>query len=291
MAAPAAAAVAVERGWLAGLVHSFSRSPLAIAGLVLLGLMFTIAAFAPWLMPYDPLRQNIINTYAPPSADHWFGTDGFGRDVLSRLMLGGRLSLVLGLSGPLLAGTIGTVIGTLSAYFGGRLDGAVVRITDFLMSFDALLLGVLIAAALGPGISTVIIAISFALLPQFVRMARASCLSVKNEPYIEAAVAMGRAHVAIIVIHVLPNVAGPLFVLSTLWAASAIRLEATLSFIGLGAQPPAPSWGNMIRDAMSNIYGSPAAAIAAGLAITLAVLSFNMIGDAVRDALDPERRV
>ena len=289
-APPLAAEVAAGDGWLRGVGRALARNPLAIVGAVLLGLFIAVAALAPWLMPHDPLEQDVFNSEAAPSAAHWLGTDKFGRDVLSRLIMGGQLSLFLGLLGPLIAGLVGTVIGTLSGYVGGRLDRLMVRATDFMMSFDALLLGVLIAAALGPSIRTVVIAIAVALMPHFVRMARATCLAAKNEPYVEAAVAMGRSHLAIIAVHILPNLAGPLIVMTTLWAATAIRLEATLSFIGLGAQPPLPSWGNMIRDSMSNLFGSPLPAIIAGITVTLAVMGFNMLGEALRDALDPESR-
>jgi peptide/nickel transport system permease protein len=264
------------------------RSPLAACGALILGSLLVIALGAPWLMPFDPLTQDIFNANLAPTHEHWLGTDQFGRDVLSRLMLGGRLSLLLGLIAPLIAGFLGAAIGMMSGYFGGVIDRWLVRATDFLMSFDALLLGVLVAAALGPSIRTAIIAISTALLPHFVRMARATTLSVKSEPYVEAAVAMGRKDSAIILVHILPNIASPLLVMMTLWAATAIRLEATLSFIGLGAQPPAPSWGNMIRDSITNLFGSPLPAIVTGLVITVTVLAFNMVGEAVRDIIDPD---
>lgn len=281
---------AARASWLGGLGRVIAGNPLAICGAALLGVFLILAAGAPWLMPHDPLTQDVFNAEAGPSAEHWLGTDQFGRDILSRLMMGGRISLFLGLLGPLLAALIGTLIGTLTGYVGGWIDRLTVRATDFMMSFDALLLGVLIAAALGPSIRTVVIAIAVALMPHFIRMARATCLAAKNEPYVEAAVAMGRSHLAVILIHILPNLAGPLIVMTTLWAATAIRLEATLSFIGLGAQPPLPSWGNMIRDSMGNLFGSPLPAIVAGVTITLAVMGFNMLGEALRDALDPESR-
>lgn len=286
----AAPRVDAGEGWLGGLGHAVLGNPLAIVGAALLGTFLVLAAAAPWLMPYDPLVQDVFNAEAPPSTEHWLGTDQFGRDILSRLMMGGRISLFLGLLGPLLAALLGTLIGTITGYVGGAVDRMTVRATDFMMSFDALLLGVLIAAALGPSIRTVVIAIAVALLPHFIRMARATCLATRNEPYVEAAVAMGRPHLTIILVHILPNLAGPLIVMTTLWAATAIRLEATLSFIGLGAQPPLPSWGNMIRDSMGNLFGSPLPAIVAGVTITLAVMGFNMLGEALRDALDPESR-
>ena len=290
MAASTEIAVSVEDGWLTEVGRAIMGNRLALIGMVILLILTVLAVASPWLMPHDPLLQDVFNSELPPSGKFWLGTDQFGRDVLSRLMYGGRLSLLLGLCGPIIAALIGTVIGTTSGYFGGAIDRWIVRATDFMMSFDALLLGVLMAAALGPSVRTVIIAIAVALLPHFIRMARASCLSIRNEPYVEAAEAMGRSHIGIILVHVLPNVAGPIIVMSTLWAATAIRLEATLSFIGLGAQAPQPSWGNMIRESLGNMFGSPLPAIAAGLTITIAVLAFNMVGDAVRDVLDPSYR-
>ena len=283
-------APSAEVGWLTEAGHAIVGNRSALIGVVILLILTVLAVASPWLMPHDPLLQDVFNSEAPASAEFWLGTDQFGRDVLSRLMYGARISLLLGVCGPIIAALIGTVIGTTSGYFGGAVDRWIVRATDFMMSFDALLLGVLMAAALGPSVQTVIFAIAVALLPHFIRMARASCLSIRSEPYVEAAEAMGRSHTSIILVHVLPNVAGPVIVMSTLWAATAIRLEATLSFIGLGAQAPLPSWGNMIRESLGSMFSSPLPAIAAGVTITIAVLAFNMVGDAVRDVLDPEYR-
>lgn len=281
-------AVVPEDGWFTKVGRAVQGSRLAMTGTVILLVVLAVVVLSPWLMPYDPLYQDVFNAEAPASTQHWLGTDKFGRDVLSRLMYGGQISLLLGLAGPMIAAVIGTVIGTASAYFGGVFDRWMVRATDFMMSFDSLLLGVLLAAALGPSVRTVIIAIAVALLPHFIRMARASCLAIRNEPYVEAAEAMGRSHTGILSAHILPNVIGPIIVMGSLNAATAIRLEATLSFIGLGAQPPLPSWGNMMRDSLNNLFGSPLPAIAVGVTITVVVLAFNMIGDAVRDILDPE---
>jgi len=256
-------------------------------GIALIVLLVLAAAAAPWLAPYDPLDQDVFNADAAPSAMHWFGTDQFGRDVMARVIHGTRVSLLLGIAAPLLAGLIGTLVGTVAGYFRGWIDRLTTRLSDLLMSFPTLLLGVLIAAALGPGFRNVIIAISVALFPRFVRLARASTLSVRTEPYIEASIAAGQWPLRIIWLHVLPNISGPIIVMSTLWIATAIRLEASLSFLGLGAQPPSPSWGNMVRDGMNNLLGSPWPIVFAGLAITISVLAFNMVGDALRDALDP----
>ena len=239
-------------------------------------------------MPQDPLEQSFLSASQGPSAEHWFGTDAFGRDVFSRVLLGTRASLAIGVTAPVLAALFGTWAGMLAGYFGGWTDRLLSRFSDLLMSFPSLLLGVMIAAALGPGFRTAIVAIAIALFPRFVRLARSATQVVRREPFIDASIASGRGPFAIMARHVLPNIAGPLIVALSLWIATAIRLEAALSFLGLGTQPPAPSWGNMIREGMGDLVGDPWPAAFAGAAITLAVLAFNMVGDALRDLLDPE---
>ncbi len=266
-------------------------SKVTVVGLATIGVLLVIAAMAPLISPYDPIEQSILSASEGPSAEHWLGTDNLGRDILSRVLYGARVSLTLGIVAPVLAGVAGCLVGTAGGYFGGRVDRMIAQITDLFMSFPVLLLGVMIAAALGPGFANVILAISVALFPRFVRLARASAMSVRSEPYVEASIAIGLTHRRIIWRHVLPNISGPLVVMGTLWIATAIRLEATLSFLGLGAQPPSPSWGNIVRDGMQSLLGSPWPAISAGLAITLSVLAFNMVGDAIRDALDPETQI
>lgn len=249
-----------------------------------------IAALAPVIAPYDPLAQSYLRINAYPSAQHWLGTDQFGRDVFSRLLHGARTSLAIGLLSPAIAALVGTTLGVAAGYFGGVVDRVVSRLIDLLLAFPELLLAIMVAAALGGGFWNVVIVIAVAFVPGFARVARASTLAVRQELYIRAAVAVGLGPLRIIRRHVLPNIAAPVVVLITLWAASAIRLEASLSFLGLGTQPPAPSWGNIIRDGLGNIFGSPWPIIGAGLAITLVVLSFNILGDALRDALDPQTR-
>lgn len=271
-----------------GLARQLLGNRVTATGLGLITLFLLIALLAPLIAPYDPLDQDVFNANGGPAADHWLGTDQYGRDVLSRVIYGTRVSLLLGIIAPLIAGVLGTAVGTASGYFGGLLDRFIVRVTDMFMSFPTVLLGILIAAALGPGFTNVIIAISVALFPRFVRLARASTMSVRTEPYVEASIAAGLRHHVIMARHIVPNISGPIIVMSTLWVATAIRLEATLSFLGLGTQPPSPSWGNMVRDGMDNLLGSPYPTIFAGLAITLSVFAFNMVGDAIRDALDPE---
>lgn len=261
---------------------------LSVAGAALCVLLILIAAFSPVLAPKDPLEQSFLTANQGPSAEHWFGTDSFGRDVLSRVLVGGRVSLAIGICAPLLSALFGVWFGMLAGYMGGGVDRLVSRSSDLLMSFPALLLGVMVAAALGPSVQSAVIAIAVALFPRFVRLSRSATLVLRREPFIDASIAAGRSTLSIMMRHVLPNISGPLVVALSLWIATAIRLEAALSFLGLGAQPPTPSWGNMIRDGMSDLVGDPWPAAFAGFAITLAVLGFNMVGDALRDMLDPE---
>jgi len=276
------------------LVATFSRrlltDPVTLVAVVYLGLLCLTAIFAPLISPNDPLAQSILHINLPPSGDHWLGTDQFGRDVLSRIIYGSRASLELGLISPLLAAFGGSIIGVIGGYFGGIVDRVVGRLIDLLLSFPILLLGIIVAAALGPGFWNLVMALVLAFAPRFGRIARASTLSIRNEPFVEAAVAAGVRHPTIIVRHILPNIAGSIAVLITLWISSAIQLEATLSFLGLGTEPPRPSWGNIIRDGLNNLFGSAWPIVSAGFAITLTVLAFNLLGDAVRDVLDPELR-
>ena len=259
-----------------------------ILATIVIAIFVAIAVLAPLIAPYDPLAQSYLSINAYPSLEHWLGTDQFGRDVLSRLILGSRNSLIFGLISPTLAAIFGTALGVVAGYFGGIVDRLVVRIIDLLLAFPELLLAIMIAAVLGGGFWNIVAVITVAFVPGFARVARASTLAVKQEPYVEAVIAAGVTTPIIILRHVVPNIAAPVVVLMTLWVASAIRLEASLSFLGIGTQPPNPSWGNIIRDGLGNIFGSPWPIIGAGLAITAVVLAFNLIGDAARDVLDPE---
>ena len=266
------------------------RQPAAIASLAVIFVLLLIAVFAPWIAPYNPVRQAMIAMNQGPSSAHWMGTDGLGRDILSRVIYGARPSLTLGIAAPLLAGVFGTGIGMIAGYFGGWVDRVVSRLSDVLMAFPSLLIGIMISASLGPGFTNLVVAIAFAFLPRFIRVARASTMSVKAEPYVDASVAAGQPTWRVLRRHILPNISGPLVVVATLWVATAIRIEATLSFLGLGTQPPEPSWGNIIRDGLTQMLSSPWPVISAGLAVTACVLAFNILGDCVRDALDPESR-
>ncbi|WEJ34618.1 MULTISPECIES: ABC transporter permease [unclassified Devosia] len=253
----------------------------------MIGVFILVALFAPVLAPYDPLAQSVLKINRLPSADNWLGTDQFGRDVLSRLIYGSRNSLLFGFISPVLAALFGTTLGVIAGYFGGVVDRLISRVIDLLLAFPELLLAILIAAVLGGGFWNIIAVITVAFIPGFARVARAQTLSIKQEPYVEAAIATGVRTPIIIIRHIIPNIMAPIVALMTLWVASAIRIEASLSFLGIGTRPPNPSWGNIIRDGLNSLFGSPWPIIGAGIAITLVVLSFNLVGDAIRDALDP----
>jgi peptide/nickel transport system permease protein len=262
--------------------------PATIGATITVLVFLAVAIFAPWIAPHDPLAQSALSINQEPSPDHWLGTDQFGRDVLSRLIYGSRNSMIFGLLSPTLSAIIGTILGVSAGYFGGLTDRLLSRVIDMLLAFPELLLAIMIAAVLGGGFWNVVGVITVAYIPGFARVARASTLAVKQEPYVEAAIAVGVRTPMLIARHVVPNMASSVLVLLTLWTASAIRLEASLSFLGIGTQPPNPSWGNIIRDGLNNLFGSPWPIVGAGIAITVVVLAFNLIGDAVRDELDPE---
>lgn len=264
-----------------------ARPSTRIAAIVVL-LFVLIAVLAPLIAPQDPLRQSFISINQGPSAAHWLGTDSLGRDLLSRMIWGSQNSLIFGLLSPVLAAVTGCTLGVVAGYFGGLADRVIGRVIDTLMAFPELLLAILIAAALGGSFWNVVIVLTMAFTPGFARVARASTLAVRQEPYVEAAIASGVRAPVIIWRHVLPNVAAPIVALMTLWTASAIRLEATLSFLGIGTRPPAPSWGNIIREGLNSMFASSWPIIFGGLAITVVVLSISIIGDSLRDVLDPE---
>jgi peptide/nickel transport system permease protein len=286
-----AQALAPEEPRYAALRRLFSRDrPATLLAAAIVLAFVAIAVLAPVIAPYDPLAQSYLRINAYPSAEHWLGTDQFGRDILSRLLYGARNSLLFGLISPAIAAVVGTALGVAAGFFGGAVDRVVSRLIDTLLAFPELLLAIMVAAVLGGGFWNVVMVIAVAFVPGFARVARASTLAVKQEPYIEAAVAVGLGTPKTIWRHVLPNISAPIVVLATLWVASAIRLEASLSFLGIGTRPPAPSWGNIIRDGLGNIFGSPWPIVGAGAAITVVVLAFNLLGDALRDLLDPDTK-
>jgi len=259
-------------------------------GLVVVGLVALAAIFAPLLSPADPTRQVLLDSLLPPSWAHPLGTDEFGRDVLSRVLYGARASLQVGLIAVGLASLVGTLLGQLAGYWGGRLDEMVMRVMDALFSFPSLMLALIINTILGTSLTNAIIAIAIVDTPGFARLARGSTLAVREREFIQAARVIGASHRRIMGWHILPNISAPLIVNATNQVSGAIITEGALSFLGLGVQPPTPSWGSMLRSGYGYMDGSPWLAVAPGLAIMITVLGFNFLGDALRDALDPHLR-
>jgi peptide/nickel transport system permease protein len=262
----------------------------AVVGLVVIAAFILLAVFAPVVAPYDPIATSWTLVRKPPSWLHWFGTDDLGRDILTRVLYGARASLVAGAISVGIALGIGVPFGLLSGYRGGFIDALISRITDAMLACPFLILAIALAAFLGPSLSNAMIAIGITTTPIFVRLTRAQTLNVKVEDYVEAARAMGNPRWRIALFHILPNIMPALLVQATLSIAAAIIAEAALSFLGLGQQPPAPSWGSMLNAAQRFLTTAPWMALWPGLAIFLVVLSFNLVGDGLRDALDPRER-
>jgi peptide/nickel transport system permease protein len=273
-----------------GLWLAFSNNRLSWVGLVLLATIVLIAIFAPLIAPHDPLEQNIVSRLEAPSAEFWLGTDSYGRDVLSRLIHGSRISLVVGFLAILIAMSIGATVGILAGYIGGPFDQLVMGLLDVMLSFPTLLLGLMIAAMLGASLENLIIAIAITEIAPFARIARAPTISLKQRDFVEAGRALGFGPIRIMRVHILPNMISDVVVMGSLWMASAIRTEASLSFIGLGVPPPAATWGGMIREGFENILDAWWLAVFPSLAILLTVLALNLLGDALRDAIDPKLR-
>ncbi|HMA06325.1 MAG TPA: ABC transporter permease [Ramlibacter sp.] len=262
----------------------------AMLGLVVVIVFVVMAVFAPYIAPYDPVATSWSAVRKAPSAQYWFGTDEIGRDVLSRVIWGARASLLAGLVSVCISMALGVPIGLVAAYVGGWTDGLISRFTDSMLAVPFLILAIALAAFLGPSLTNAMIAIGVSATPVFIRLTRAQVLAVKVEDFVEAARAVGNPHWRIALRHILPNVLPPLIVQSTLAIAAAVIAEASLSFLGLGQQPPAPSWGSMLNTAKNFVDQAPWMAIWPGVSIFLLVLSFNLLGDGLRDALDPKHR-
>ena len=262
----------------------------AMLGLAIVVIFVLIALFAPLIAPQDPLQTSWSAVRKAPSAQYLFGTDEIGRDVLSRVIWGARASLLAGLVSVSIAMALGVPIGLLAGYMGGWVDGTISRFTDAILAVPFLILAIALAAFLGPSLTNAMIAIGVSATPIFIRLTRGQVLSVKVEDFVEAARAVGNPHWRIALRHILPNILPPLIVQATLAIASAIIAEASLSFLGLGQQPPAPSWGSMLNTAKNYVDNAPWMAVWPGVSIFLLVLSFNLLGDGLRDALDPRHK-
>ena len=265
-----------------------SRPTAVFGGVVLIGVI-GLALFAPWIAPYDPLATSWSLVRKAPSAAHWFGTDEVGRDLLSRIIWGARASLSAGVIAVAIAVGVGVPTGMVAGYVGGWTDALISRLTDAMLAIPFLILAIALAAFLGPSLGNAMIAIGVTATPIFVRLARGQVLAARAEDYVEAARAVGNPPIRILLRHILPNILPPVMVQATLAVAAAIIAEASLSFLGLGQQPPAPSWGSMLNTAQRFLTQAPWMAIFPGLAIFLTVLAFNLFGDGLRDAMDPRR--
>ena len=269
--------------------RKLKRRPAALSGLAVVVFFVLLALLAPWVSPYDPVATSWSAIRKAPSAAHWFGTDEIGRDVLARVVWGTRASLAAGIVSVSISLAIGVPIGLAAGFIGGLTDGLISRVTDAFLACPFLILAIAMAAFLGPSLTNAMIAIGVSATPIFVRLTRAQVINVKVEDYVEAARALGNPPWRIAIRHELPNVIPPLIVQTTLAVAAAIIAEASLSFLGLGQQPPAPSWGSMLNTAKNYMDQAPWMAIWPGLAIFVLVLAFNLLGDGLRDALDPRR--
>lgn len=265
----------------------FRRHRLAMVGLVLIALFVTAGVFAPWVAPYDYEATDWDNVLAPPSSQYWLGTDELGRDMLSRIIHGARISMVIGLISVSIGMSVGIPLGLLAGYYGGWPDLLLERLVDIMLAFPSVLLALVLVAILGVGLTNVMIAVGIVSIPIYARLVRGSVLGIKEEDYVVAARAAGSRDLRVMVRHVLPGCMAPILVQSTLQVASAILSAAALGFLGLGASPDTPEWGIMLSKGRTWIVSSPHVTTFPGLAIMLTVLGFNLVGDALRDALDP----
>lgn len=277
-----------RRSALQAIVRAFNTNKTSWVGLGLVLLIALLALLAPWIAPHDPIEQDILSKLQGPSGTYWFGTDYFGRDILSRILHGAQYSLFIGLTATIFAMVVGSTIGILAGYFGGRFDLLVMQTMDILLAFPSLILGLIIVAMLGPSLGNIIIAIALTTIPSFARIARAPTISVKEREFVEAGRALGYSDARLMFGHILPNILPEILVMFSLWTASAIRIEASLAFIGLGLKPPTPTWGGMIREGFENILDSYWLVLMPGLAILIVVFALNLLGDGLRDAIDPK---
>ncbi|MCC7047458.1 MAG: ABC transporter permease [Alphaproteobacteria bacterium] len=281
--------IVLERA-LAATRQAFLGNKTALLGLVLTVAIAAAALGAPWLAGVDPIDQDIMSRLKPPSAAHWLGTDQFGRDIFARLLHGARVTLLIAMSANLLAMAIGSLIGLVAGYYGGRLDIVLMQLMDALLALPSLILGLLLVAVLGPNAANIAAAIALTLIPAYARVARTPTIAIKEREFIASGRALGYSNARLMFAHILPNIVPEILVVASLWMASAVRVEASLAFIGLGVRPPTATWGGMIRDGFENILDGPYLVIFPGLAILVLVLALNLLGDGLRDAIDPRLR-
>ncbi len=272
------------------LLHIFYKNKMAVAGFIIILAMVIVAVFAPLIATQAPEAQDLAARFQSPSATHFFGTDNFGRDIFSNVVYGARISLFIGLVATIISVIIGTIIGAVAGFFGGAVDNLMMRLVDIILSIPSLILAIAISAVLGTGIRNLILAVSLSSITNYARIVRASVLSVKEQEYVEAAKIGGASNFRLIFRHILPNCTGPIIVQATLGVGTAILQAASLSFIGLGVQPPTPEWGGMLSQGRSYIRDYPHMTIFPGLAIALTIFSLNLFGDGLSDTLDVKQR-
>ena len=273
---------------LSSLLRAFNTNLTSWVGLGLFVVVVLMAALAPLLTSHDPLAQDVFQKLASPSAEHIVGTDEYGRDIWARLLYGARASLVISLVSTAIAMLIGSAIGILAGWHGGRFDAVVMQMMDVLLAFPSLILGMIVVAMLGPSAVNIILAIALTAIPPFARIARAPTIALKGRDFLDACRAFGFSTPRILIVHVLPNIFAEILVMGSLWLANALRTEASLGFIGLGLQPPTPTWGGMIREGFDNILDSPWLAVVPSLAVLVVIFALNLLGDGLRDAIDPK---
>lgn len=281
-----------KRSQFVSVWHRYKKNKLAMFGLILLAIMLLIAIFADFLVDYqsDVVEQHMSERLQGISSEHWLGTDQYGRDIFSRIIYGTRISLFIGLASVCISVTAGTIIGAIAGYYGGKVDNILMRIMDMFLAIPQMLMAIAIVAALGSGITNLLIALSISATPGFSRIVRSSIMSIKEQDFVEAAVAYGATDRHIILKHIIPNAIGPIIVQATLDIATAILTIASLSFIGLGIQSPTPEWGTILSEGKAQMREFPHLIVSPGIAIILAVMALNLIGDGLRDALDPRMK-
>ncbi|KKM08834.1 peptide ABC transporter permease [Clostridiales bacterium PH28_bin88] len=272
---------------LAGFWRRFRKNRAALVGLVLLLLIFLLAALAPVVSPYNPYEGNLPQSLQGPSGNHWLGTDHLGRDILSRIFYGARISLRVGLIAVGISLAAGVMVGAVAGYYGGLVDLGLMRVMDIMMAFPPILLALALMILLGRGIENAMVAIGIVYIPEYARIVRGSVMSVKENDYVQAALALGAGDLRVIFLHVLPNVVAPIIIRATMGVSQAILETAGLGFLGLGVQEPFAEWGAMLGSGRGYFYNAPHVVIFPGLAITITVMAFNLLGDGLRDALDP----
>ena len=279
-----------ENSKLQRMIRTFLKNKISVVGTIIVLLLVPVAILAPVISPYNPIEQNVFYRLSKPEISHILGTDFFGRDILSRIIWGARVSLLVGFLSVSFGMVAGTMLGIVAGYKGKKAEAIIMRCVDILMSFPDEVLGILIMVVIGSGLDKLIIVIGFLLIPRFARLTHGPALILREREYVEAARAIGLNDFRIIIRHILPNILGDVVVMGALWVGLAIRIEANLSFLGLGVSPPTPTWGNMIRTGIDHLTNAPWISVFPGLAIWIAVLAFNMLGDGLRDVTDPKLR-